>query len=207
MLRKVRKTTSRSAVTKDDNKVEAMFQGYQDPSGDTIGPEGVERLCQDLGVDPADRKVLILAWKLGAQRMGYFSRAEFCSGCRDMKATDLTKLRAALPGLEDEVAMPSAFQSFFQFAFRFCLTEPRQKIIDVDTAVQMLQLTMPHEAHLPGFTQFLQDQTEYKSINQDQWTSFGRFAQEIRPDCSNYDESQAWPLILDNFVEWCLNHK
>lgn len=39
-----------------------------------------------------------------------------------MKATDVSKLRAALPGLEDEVAMPSAFQSFFQFAFRFCLT-------------------------------------------------------------------------------------
>lgn len=59
------------------------------------------------------------------------------------------------------------------------LQEPRQKIIDVDTAVQMLQLTMPHDAHLPGFTQFLQDQTEYKSINQDQWTSFWRFAQEV----------------------------
>ena len=25
-------------------------------------------------------QVLILAWRLGAQRMGYFSRAEFCSG-------------------------------------------------------------------------------------------------------------------------------
>ena len=59
------------------------------------------------------------------------------------------------------------------------LQEPRQKIIDVETAVQMLQLAMPHDAHLPGFTQFLQDQTEYKSINQDQWTSFWRFAQEV----------------------------
>ena len=59
------------------------------------------------------------------------------------------------------------------------LQEPRQKIIDVDTAVQMLQLTMPHDPHTPGFTQFLQAQTEYKSINQDQWTSFWRFAQEV----------------------------
>lgn len=76
-----------STVTKDDNKVEAMFQAYQDPSGDTIGPEGnacmqqaslamtlasidsvtnwpsgIERLCQDLGVDPADRKVSHGLW-------------------------------------------------------------------------------------------------------------------------------------------------
>ncbi len=25
---------------------------------------------------------------------------------------------------------------------------------------------------------------------------------QVKPDFSNYDESQAWPLLLDNFVEW-----
>jgi Cullin binding len=25
---------------------------------------------------------------------------------------------------------------------------------------------------------------------------------QVKPDLSNYDESQAWPLLLDNFVEW-----
>jgi hypothetical protein len=28
-----------------------------------------------------------------------------------------------------------------------------------------------------------------------------RFVQ-IKPDLTNYDESQAWPLLLDNYVEW-----
>ena len=28
----------------------------------------------------SDRKVLILAWKMGAKRMGYFARDEFCYG-------------------------------------------------------------------------------------------------------------------------------
>ena len=41
---------------------------------------GVERLCADLGLDPADRKVLILAWKMNAQRMGYFTAPEFERG-------------------------------------------------------------------------------------------------------------------------------
>ena len=44
------------------------------------------------------------------------------AGCRDLKATDVNKLRAALPGLEDEIAYPSAFENFYQYAFRFCLT-------------------------------------------------------------------------------------
>lgn len=25
---------------------------------------------------------------------------------------------------------------------------------------------------------------------------------QIKPDLTNYDESQAWPLLLDNYVEW-----
>jgi hypothetical protein len=25
---------------------------------------------------------------------------------------------------------------------------------------------------------------------------------QVKPDCSNFDESQAWPLLLDNYVEW-----
>ena len=41
---------------------------------------GIEAFCKDLKLDPSDRKVLILAWKMGAKRMGYFSRDEFCYG-------------------------------------------------------------------------------------------------------------------------------
>ena len=27
-------------------------------------------------------------------------------------------------------------------------------------------------------------------------------AWQVKPGCENYDESQAWPLLLDNYVEW-----
>lgn len=30
----------------------------------------------------------------------------------------------------------------------------------------------------------------------------GSLCLQIKPDLSNYDESQAWPLLLDNYVEW-----
>jgi hypothetical protein len=45
-----------------------------------ISNAGTERLCRDLGLEPADRKVLLLAWKMRAQRMGYFSRLEWSQG-------------------------------------------------------------------------------------------------------------------------------
>jgi DCN1-like protein 4/5 len=36
------------------------------------------------------------------------------------------------------------------------------------------------------------------------WQGFLRFCEETLPDMSNFDESQAWPLLMDNFVEWAL---
>ena len=65
-----------------------------------------------------------------------------------------------------------------------CAQEPRQKIIDVDTACQMLQIAMPEsEPHVQPFTHFLQAQKEYKAINMDQWTSFLRFTEEVSLSC------------------------
>lgn len=28
------------------------------------------------------------------------------------------------------------------------------------------------------------------------------FCCEIRPDCSNFQDDGAWPLLLDDYVEW-----
>jgi DCN1-like protein 4/5 len=38
-------------------------------------------------------QVLLLAWKMGASRMGYFSRAEFTTGLKALNALSLDKLR------------------------------------------------------------------------------------------------------------------
>lgn len=201
--KKVPKTSSSKVVERQNN----LFDSYKAPAEDSIGPEGVEKLCKDLQVDPADRKVLLLAWKMGAQQMGFFSRPEFEHGMQALNAFDVPSLKASL----DQVAVrvdndPDVYQSFYQFAFKFCLTEPRQKIIDIDTCIQMLSIVMTNQAHLQPFTDFLQHQTEYKFINNDQWMGFYRFSLEVAPDCSDYDEAQAWPLLLDNYVEYRQNH-
>mmetsp|Transcript_1084 Transcript_1084/g.3303 ORF Transcript_1084/g.3303 Transcript_1084/m.3303 type:complete len:245 (+) Transcript_1084:313-1047(+) len=211
----------------------ALFEQYCDPATDEIGPEGrkflrtlhlmpinlcvlavllslmlavhagVERFCSDINTDPSDRKVLLLAWKMRAKRMGFFSREEFQSGLTALKATTTAQIQRALPGLEEQVECnPDSFRDFCTFAFKYCLTEPSQKLIDIDTAVTMLAIVMPREPLMPRFCDFLKEQTEYKVINFDQWTSFLRFAQEVKPDLSNYRDEDAWPILLDNFVEW-----
>lgn len=77
-----------------------------------------------------------------------------------------------------------------------CAQEPRQKIIDIETAVLMLSIAMPpSEPHLDPFISFLQSQKEYTAINLDQWTSFQRFAEEVRP-----------PTVVANHFKYSIVH-
>ena len=82
---------------------------------------GVEKLCKDLGVAPSDRRVLLLVWQMGAQRMGFLSRDEFARGCQALGATSIAQLKKAMPKLDSMIAHKDAFLEFFLFAFKFCL--------------------------------------------------------------------------------------
>ena len=56
-----------------------VLHGPHKPSAmqDAILAEGIQQLCEDLGVDPADIVMLVLSWHLKAACMGEFSREEF----------------------------------------------------------------------------------------------------------------------------------
>lgn len=51
---------------------------------DTIDPEGMERLCAALQVDPEDIVMLVLAWKMDAKQMGYFTLNEWNKGMKEL---------------------------------------------------------------------------------------------------------------------------
>ncbi|KAL9993988.1 putative defective-in-cullin neddylation protein [Helianthus debilis subsp. tardiflorus] len=38
-----------------------------------IDPEGIEYLCSDLEVEHTDVRILMLAWKMQAEKQGYFT--------------------------------------------------------------------------------------------------------------------------------------
>lgn len=59
---------------------------------------------------------------MGAQRMGFFTRAEFKQGLAECGATSVAQLRKALPRLAEVDDDPHAQEALHQWAFRYCLT-------------------------------------------------------------------------------------
>ncbi|KAK4337022.1 hypothetical protein RND71_043998 [Anisodus tanguticus] len=54
------------------------------------------------------------------------------------------------------------------------------------------------------FDKFLSE-SNHKNINEDQWCNILEFSKVITPDFKNYDEDGAWPLLMDEFVDWYKN--
>ncbi len=55
-------------------RIDELFLCYKDEYEDAILEEGMECFCNDLCVDPAEFKVLVLAWKFQAATMCKFTR-------------------------------------------------------------------------------------------------------------------------------------
>ena len=51
-----------------------------EPGEDAILVDGVGQLCADLGIEPTDVVMLVLAWHFQAMRMCEFTRAQFVDG-------------------------------------------------------------------------------------------------------------------------------
>ncbi|XP_047073116.1 DCN1-like protein 4 isoform X1 [Lolium rigidum] len=198
------------AVSKEVERIDQLFYTYADSSSGMIDPEGIETLCSHLDVPHTDVRILMLAWKMGCEKQGYFTLDEWRTGMKALRADSISKLKKAFPELTQEVTRPTNFQDFYQFAFRYCLTEDKKKCIEIPVACELLNLVLglQFRPQVEKLINYLKYQNEYKVINMDQWMGFLRFCNEINfPSLDNYDEDQAWPLILDNFVEWLRANK
>lgn len=177
------------------------FHEYTGPNEDTLGPEGMEKFCEDIGVEPENIVMLALAYKLDAKNMGFFTKEEWMKGMTDLQCDTIEKLQNRLEYLRALLNDPQTFKNVYRFSFDFA-RDKDQRSMDMDTAKAMLSLVLGKNWPLFSyFHQFL-EQTKLKVINKDQWCNILEFSRAIQPDLENYDEDGAWPVMLDEFVEW-----
>ncbi|XP_048150611.1 DCN1-like protein 5 isoform X2 [Corvus hawaiiensis] len=178
----------------------AWFYEYAGPD-EVVGPEGMEKFCEDIGVEPENIIMLVLAWKLEAESMGFFTKEEWLKGMTSLQCDCTEKLQSKFDFLRSQLNDISSFKNIYRYAFDFA-REKDQRSLDIDTAKSMLALLLGRT--WPLFSVFYQylEQSKYRVMNKDQWYNVLEFSRTVHADLSNYDEDGAWPVLLDEFVEW-----
>ncbi|MBA0690520.1 hypothetical protein Goari_008187, partial [Gossypium aridum] len=106
---------------------------------------------------------------------------EWQTGLKALGVDSLSKLKKALSDLEKEVEKPSNYEDFYTYAFRYCLTEEKQKSVDIESICELLNLVLgvQFRPQIDSLIEYLKVQNDYKVINSDQWINFLRFCKEV----------------------------
>mmetsp|Transcript_22847 Transcript_22847/g.39087 ORF Transcript_22847/g.39087 Transcript_22847/m.39087 type:complete len:263 (+) Transcript_22847:49-837(+) len=178
--------------------------------------EGICKLCEQLELDPLeDIRVLVLLWKLGANKKpAEIQREEWIKGCHKLQLDSIDKFKKFIPQLDTGFILREDFGDFYKFCFQFNRAGTH-KTLDKDLVVALLKMCLkggPGEEgrisseRLDSFCDFLENTTskDYSKITLDQWKSFLDFSYEY-PDANSlkgYDDGMsAWPVLIDEYVE------
>ncbi|AWP17492.1 DCN1-like protein [Scophthalmus maximus] len=192
-------------------RMEELFCCYKDEQDDAILEEGMERFCNDLCVDPAEFRVLVLAWKFQAATMCKFTRKEFVEGCKAIQADSLKGICSRFPCMLLDARGEENFKDLYRFTFQFGLdAEEGQRSLQRDIAIALWRLVFTQDSPviLERWLDFLaENPSGIRGISRDTWNMFLNFTQAIGSDLSNYSEDEAWPSLFDTFVEWELERR
>jgi DCN1-like protein 3 len=197
-------STAANSMAVSETKIVALFEQYKDSSDDSILADGIEKFCADLAVRPDEFCVLVLAWRFDAGQMCCFTREEFVSGCKALKADSIRGIQTKLPELCCEVQRDAElFKELYRFTFRFGL-EVGQRILPSDMAICLWRLVFSQNMPLilERWLHFLEKHPHVRGIPRDTWNMFLNFVEAVGEDLSSYDDTEAWPSLFDDFVEF-----
>lgn len=189
-----------------DSKIFQLFDQYKDSREDAILAEGIENLCNDLQLNPDDFKVLVLAWKLNASQMCRFTKSEFVQGLKNMKTDTIKSIQLRLSEIIGDLNRDTEhFKDLYRFTFKFGLdVSTGQRILPTDIAIVLWRLvfTSNEPPILDRWLFYLEKNPHIRGIPKDTWYMFLNFCEFVGDDLSSYDDTEAWPSLFDDFVEY-----
>jgi len=181
------------------------------PADHPAGPDGIDenlvQLFQDIGIDDPGSDVATLAFSAAckASKMGTLRRREFICGCAALDADNIDDLRAKVPELRANALSGMIREEVYAHTFTSALDVP-SKVLSLELAIAFWEVLLPKWELRKDFSdwalQWADTHLKGKMISKDIWTMVRKFATEVPPDLSTYDDNPSWPVMIDEFVDY-----
>ena len=122
----------------------------------------------------------------------------------------INKLRDGIPQLRSQINDINTFRPFrpfYQFIFNFA-RDPGSRNLPVDTAVGLWKLLLEQRySLLNSWLAFLELRERKHDISRDVWNMLLDFLETTKDGLYAYDSEGAWPVMIDEFVDFLNSSK
>lgn len=100
-----------------NTKCLTWFRKYTTDDPMQLGPEGMEKFCEDIKLEPEDIAMLCIAFKMNAKNMGYFTQSEWIRGLSDpdVMCDSPAKLQNKISYFYNLLSDQQTFKSIFRY--------------------------------------------------------------------------------------------
>jgi len=195
-------STRPSMVRVNENKIKEWFRKYQDTDcSNKMLVEGISTFCEDIGIDPEDAVILVISEYMGAAHMLEYTKEEFVKGMERIGVDNADSLKSKVDQLRGELKVPERFEEVYLFTFSFA-RPIGQKSMMLDVAIALWKILLLDKFDLLDMWVMFLEKHRTTAITKDEWSLVLEFVNKVNGDLSKYDEDGAWPIVIDDFIEY-----
>ncbi|KAF2074619.1 hypothetical protein CYY_004058 [Polysphondylium violaceum] len=181
--------------------LESLFDKYKDSDDDKISGENILRLCKDIKVSNEIMEFAVL-WRFKAKVLGEISKKEFIDTLTRMGIDSISKLEGDIKSLKSSLdSNESTYKELYIYTYDLGKIE-NQKNVSLDTAIELWKVVLASKfKDSEIWFDFLRKKHNL-AISKDCWALFYDFVKIANDNINNYDSDGAWPVLIDEFVEY-----
>lgn len=199
----------------NQNLISNIFSKYAEPDDpERIDIEGTIQYFNDLGIDAeTDTAALIAAYILQSPSTGVFLRPDFVQNWLKVqtKVDSIEEMSSYLHQCKQDSEL---MKSVYKYAFKYALDEGEKKL-ELDAAIDLWKvffhqdyINLAQSGEHSTATKFIDDFLlagvipDKKQISKDEWEMEYSFFHYPLAELENHSTAAAWPLLMDDFVDF-----